>query len=1510
MTANTQALGFLEVVEEAESKFLSWGLVDTAFTESELYELAGDYIDRLNDEGEDLEFVDEHELAEWLLGNGLLFSLPGAAGARRYRSRMAESVRLFSRLRQLFSESKWRTAPTLVADYRFHRRPRVFPRRDTGLQEVAVALGLNGVERQILSALLRVDSESELLLSGFQVRAAKSILSGLSSKDSGGTLVSAGTASGKSLSFYLPAFLYLLSVPDHVAYAHVLAVYPRNELLKDQLRSTLEQCLLVNSSMKAARGRCVSVGAFFGHAPNDAAYLDTKWGRESWPAQGSGRTCPYLLCPACGQSEMIWPDKDRANGQERLVCLDRRCGQVLESDEIRLTRSRMAEEPPDILFTTTEMLNRQMSSHQFRGLFGVGAKGTPGLVLLDEVHTYSGVSGAQVALLLRRWRRTSKARPHFVGLSATLADAQAFFSDLTGVFSNRVQHVEPAVDEMEHQGTEYQLALRGDPVSGTALLSTSIQAAMLLSRIISPAGQEDHAGGAYGSRVFVFTDNLDVTNRLYDGLRDAEGFWATKPNSREIGSLANLRNPSLAPHIERWAAGQSWDLAEEIGHSLAHGTRSKVGRTSSQDQGVDQRASVIVATASLEVGFDDPTCGAVIQHKAPRGPASFIQRRGRAGRGRSMRPWTVIVLSDYGRDRVAYQGWERLFSPVVVPRALPLENTYVSRIQAGYFLMDWVSARIPESKYTKTWDDFSGRKPPSFRKREYIRQLHALLEQPAALAEFATHLGQALGLDQARTDDVLWNPPRPLVLEVIPTLLRRLDSDWKNADGTSDRSAGGRGRSPMPEFVTPNLFDDLSLTELSIALDGAKAEHMMRLRQGLAEFAPGRVSKRFAIDRGGVSHWVSPPTDGTTIPVESFVDMTAAGLLGEWTIMENDGTAVEVIVVQPRRITVSSVPAGVADTSNSFLEWGTSITPVAPGQRVKLPERTPWRELLGDFVFHTHSTGNAVEVRRFTRGARYEIKHTNGDVVEGRVGFSIDPGEGVRPAALGMADAVDGCSVDLSFPNARLANLWAHPGLLKGVRTALFKARVLAASELSGVANEFQRQWLADIFLSYVTFNALGWQLDLKATLERLEGEDGDLTLSGVLPIIFRAPDSGGDIESEDVLLRQGRRLYQSISGLLSEESVLSVLKQAATTLWEEPDESWLPWLRAKTSETVAGAILGAAHRICDGSDMGDILVDVESPSADSAHPDTVRLWFVEATPGGAGFVTELLRSVTENCHRFLSLVGRQLEPADFELADLALQRILQWSSPESDGYDGAISSALGRYRAADSHAAALSTYEEFSRLLRERGVGGNASVQNAVNLRLLRSGASPVTDRVLAGLLAGWTEAEEFLGIEIEARVFSCLKSDDEWIGVAFENELDTVAQEERRAWRSDLLLSLLWPRGAAVRREALQYYTPFTSNPEPDRLLLPWLTGSLVRDVQIESDDWFNDLRTSLLEYGEVSLSADPTRQPELREAVLGLLVNEIDTGPLLLFPEIRGVTTTGDRVRVELELPEYLT
>ena len=185
----------------------------------------------------------------------------------------------------------------------------------------------------------------------------------------------------------------------------------------------------------------------------------------------------------------------------------------------------------------------------------------------------------------------------------------------------------------------------------------------------------------FGRKVFGFTDNLDVVNRWLPNFFNAE----------RDQRLARLRASHHGDGPQD-AAGQVWRLPEALGHDLNN--RLRVDRISSQDPGVEALADVVLATSSLEVGFDDPDVGMVLQHKAPRSAASFLQRKGRAGRRKGVRPWTVVVLSDHGRDRWAFRDSERLFSPVLERLSLPVFNPYVLRIQATWFLVDWIAQKV------------------------------------------------------------------------------------------------------------------------------------------------------------------------------------------------------------------------------------------------------------------------------------------------------------------------------------------------------------------------------------------------------------------------------------------------------------------------------------------------------------------------------------------------------------------------------------------------------------------------------------------------------------------------------------------------------------------------------------------------------------------------------------------------------------------------------------------------
>ena len=67
-------------------------------------------------------------------------------------------------------------------------------------------------------------------------------------------MVTAGTGSGKTLAFYLPLFAWLSdNVQPQSGKTTALALYPRNELLKDQLQTLVGLSLDLASRVPARR---------------------------------------------------------------------------------------------------------------------------------------------------------------------------------------------------------------------------------------------------------------------------------------------------------------------------------------------------------------------------------------------------------------------------------------------------------------------------------------------------------------------------------------------------------------------------------------------------------------------------------------------------------------------------------------------------------------------------------------------------------------------------------------------------------------------------------------------------------------------------------------------------------------------------------------------------------------------------------------------------------------------------------------------------------------------------------------------------------------------------------------------------------------------------------------------------------------------------------------------------------------------------------------------------------
>lgn len=1494
----------LDTVEDRESQLLSWGLTTGHFSYDELEGLTDGLLTGLESDG----LLTPDEVIEALVDRALLVRGHGAGG-ETYRTRMAEGVALLARLRQLFPRHienlAWQSAPTLVADFRFAVVPRRYPRRnirfDDALNTIGDSVNIGAQRQAALAALIEAQGNPDMFrLAQFQVDATAAILRSLNGNRTTGTLVGAGTGSGKTLAFYLPALAHVAALIDRTNWTKALAVYPRRELLADQATETFIQTRRLAAHQATVGKRRILIGTFYGDTPPSSKQI-------YWPHAPGGRVCPFLRCPRCG-SRMLWRDEDIHAATESLTCEDTGCGERTHPDEFALTRDRLQREPPDVLFTTTEMLNRQLSNSYTQHIFGVGAgaRRKPELMLLDEVHTYEGVHGAQVALLLRRWRHACRRPVQFVGLSATLREPETFFADLIGVDRTDVLALEPKPEEMIAEGREYLLALRGDPVSGTSLLSTTIQTAMLLRRLLDPT--TEGIWGRYGSTVFLFTDDLDVTNRMFFNLQDAEALDSFgKPlDQRPAGSLANLRASTQPDLPARRADGQAWTVCEEIGHPLTPGHHLEIGRTSSQDAGVKTGADIVVATASLEVGFNDPTVGAIIQHKAPHDSARFLQRKGRAGRRRTMRPWTTVVLSDYGRDRLAYQSYDQLFDPIIDKRSLPISNRYVQRIQATEALIDWLHTQIDGPRgHMRT--DLAAPAAGGAEKRQGKAQqvIHAVLTQPSRQQDLAEHLERALRITPADVAALMWEPPRALMTAVLPTALRRLSTRWRRVrpDGGRDTEHHDK-QHPLPEFLPTTLFSDLMLPELEIELPADRSaearSEWMPIGQAMREFAPGRVSRRFGVRHQYLRHWVPVPVDGTnTLSVRTFV--TDAEELGQFTSMDGDAVGETVRCLRPRTITPLEPERRIRDTSYATLRWNSQILAAADGVPLDAPYLERWERLAPTLEFFLSNRYASAIVRRFATGSDASIVFDGGG--EQAVGVDFVEDETAEPIALGYALDVDAVRLRIRPPSDLLATLEARePAAARSFRTRYFEEQVRNSPELTAFANEFQRGWLAEVFLSALLARAMVDHSTIEAASAELRKGDPARTLSEALATIFQTlptDDESDDADGD----RQGdagrQRLHTRLDELFKHKPVLDTLFAVAPSLWKAFDEAAERWAGERFASTLAAATVEASQRLCPEFDTGDLLIDPLHTEA----TDAVEIWISERTIGGGGVTEELHRRAAADPRRFFRLIESALGPSDLEVVDGEMTRLLSLLDRQP-----AIATAVEDVRAAPDHEALRTAFDSLLGVLDAHGILVTHPVLAAINARILRPGANPKTDDLLNRLIRTWSDHEERLGVELDARVVAYVASADDSLEHALARAPD-VSGERRRQWRMNVLAGLLWARGGALRERALSTTNPFRALPPADRLLVLAAVGAIAPPIQLTAPDWRETLAERLRSEGSARVQANRDQRAQLADALTTILSRPIDFGHLHVYPRVEAIRRTPDGLEAGIDLREAL-
>jgi len=200
-------------------------------------------------------------------------------------------------------------------------------------------------------------------------------------------IIATGTGSGKTYSFLIPVFNYILKEKkkNHRACLKAIFLYPMNALVNDQLRELRE---LIHTKAGGKILIDITFGRYTGDTPYDCEDFDRK------QQENSNKGNKIITCQE-------WKRK--------------------YPNEL-LTREEILTQIPDILITNYSMLEYLLLRPKDSPLF---ENSCLKFIVIDEIHVYNGAKGAEIGYLLRRLKtriNEGNGKLICIGASATLGD--------------------------------------------------------------------------------------------------------------------------------------------------------------------------------------------------------------------------------------------------------------------------------------------------------------------------------------------------------------------------------------------------------------------------------------------------------------------------------------------------------------------------------------------------------------------------------------------------------------------------------------------------------------------------------------------------------------------------------------------------------------------------------------------------------------------------------------------------------------------------------------------------------------------------------------------------------------------------------------------------------------------------------------------------------------------------------------------------------------------------------
>lgn len=442
--------------------------------------------------------------------------------------------------------------------------------------------------------------------------------------------VMTATASGKTLCYQIPVLEALLRDPADRA----LLLFPTKALAHDQLRALDQLLVLLARDAESAKAR-----------------QDTRRDTKPAPLRAPSRPFADQLAAATLDGDTPPRDRDRVRGAAQIV------------------------------LSNPDMLHRSVLPDHRRWAHWLGRLR---FVVLDEAHTYRGVFGSHVALILRRLQRLCAyygGAPQFICCSATSANPAEHLAALVGapvtvidddgapqgprtfVFWN------PPVIEARRQGDRETRRSGGSAAPQYSLSegkrrSTNVETAHLFAALVRSS-----------VKTLTFARSRRAAELM---LRYAR---AALEGMKDEGGGMNEAAPAFHPSsVAAYRAGYHQEERRRLERAFLGG-----------------EVLGLVSTNALELGVDIGGVDAVVIGGYPGTVASTWQQAGRAGRTQAG-SLAVLVAQDDPLDQYYMRHPEQFFARPHEQARVALQNPYILSDQ-----LCCAAAELPLNAADSSW---------------------------------------------------------------------------------------------------------------------------------------------------------------------------------------------------------------------------------------------------------------------------------------------------------------------------------------------------------------------------------------------------------------------------------------------------------------------------------------------------------------------------------------------------------------------------------------------------------------------------------------------------------------------------------------------------------------------------------------------------------------------------------------------------------------------------------------